>query len=99
MSFPLIRLEGDAFSQGVQHGITLKDRVLHNLELYFYRFENEIKLTRAQTLEMAGKVAGHIESFNPDYAAGMRGTKFSVLTRASLAIQQVARPWPARLDM
>ena len=73
MSFPLIRLSGSAFNQGVQHGTELKDRVLHNLDLYFYRFENEIKLTRAQTLEMAGKVAGHIESFNPDYAAGMRG--------------------------
>ncbi len=73
MTFPLIRLKGDAFHQGVQHGSELKERVLHNLELYFYRFENEIKLTRAQTLEMAGKVAGHIERFNPDYAAGMRG--------------------------
>ena len=73
MTFPLIRLEGDAFNQGVQHGTQLRDRVLHNLDLYFYRFENEIKLTRTQTLEMAGKVAGHIERFNLDYAAGMRG--------------------------
>lgn len=73
MTFPLIRLEGDAFNQGVQHGTQLRDRILHNLDLYFYRFQNEIKLTRTQTLEMAGKVAGHIERFNPDYAAGMRG--------------------------
>jgi len=73
MTFPLIYLNGDAFNQGVQHGTQLRDRVLHNLDLYFYRFQNEIKLTRTQTLEMAGKVAGHIERFNPEYAAGMRG--------------------------
>jgi isopenicillin-N N-acyltransferase like protein len=73
MTFPLIRLEGDAFHQGVQHGTELKERVLHNLKLYFYRFQHEIKLTRTQTLEMASKVAGHIEAFNPEYAAGMRG--------------------------
>ncbi len=73
MTLPLVKVSGTPYKQGVQHGQELKARVLHNLELYFYRFQNEIKLTRAETLEMAARVASHIERFNPDYAAGMRG--------------------------
>jgi isopenicillin-N N-acyltransferase like protein len=73
MTLPLVKLSGTPFQQGVQHGEGLKDRVLHNLELYFYRFQHEVKLSRAQTLEMASRIAGHIEHFNPDYTAGMRG--------------------------
>jgi isopenicillin-N N-acyltransferase like protein len=73
VTLPRVHLSGTPFEQGLQHGHELKARVLHNLELYFYRFEHEVKLSRSQTLEMAARIAGHIERFNPDYTAGMRG--------------------------
>jgi isopenicillin-N N-acyltransferase-like protein len=78
MTLPLIFVRGDAYSQGVQHGEQLRDRVLHNLELYFHRFQYEVKLSRAQTLEMARVIAGNIEHFEPQYAEAMRGIAAAV---------------------
>ena len=48
MTFRLVELFGTPFEQGQQHGEALKDLIEHNLELYFYRFEKEAKLTREQ---------------------------------------------------
>lgn len=73
MTFRLVELSGSAFEQGQQHGEALKDLIEQNLELYFYRFEKEAKLTREQTLSMAAKVARHFEQFSPAYSEGMRG--------------------------
>jgi isopenicillin-N N-acyltransferase like protein len=73
VTLPLIELSGTPFEQGQQHGEALLERIEHNLELYFYRFEKEAKLTRAQTLEMAAKVAQHFEKYSPEYAEGIRG--------------------------
>ncbi len=73
MTFRLVELSGSPLEQGEQHGEALKDLIEHNLELYFYRFEKEAKLSREQTLSMAAKVARHFEKFSPDYSEGMRG--------------------------
>ncbi len=73
VSLPRIHVSGDAYTQGVQHGEQLKARVLHNLDVYFHRFQYEVKLSRAQTLEMAARIAGNIAHFNPQYAEAIRG--------------------------
>jgi isopenicillin-N N-acyltransferase like protein len=73
MPLPLIKLTGDAYSQGVQHGTQLKERIAANLEIYFDRFERETQLTRPEVIAIATQYAAAIEKQNPDYAAGMRG--------------------------
>jgi isopenicillin-N N-acyltransferase like protein len=73
MTFQLVELSGTPFEQGQQHGEALRDLIEHNVELYFYRFEKEAKLSREQTLSMAAKVSRHFEKFSPAYSEGMRG--------------------------
>ncbi len=73
MSFPVVHLSGPAFEQGLQHGHELRERVAHNLRVYFDRFEREVDLPRDAVLAMAREYAGAIEQQNPDYFAGMRG--------------------------
>lgn len=73
MTFRLVELSGTPHEQGQQHGEALRDLIEHNVELYFYRFEKEAKLSREQTLSMAATVARHFEKFSPEYSAGMRG--------------------------
>ncbi len=73
MTFRLVELSGTPFEQGLAHGEALKDLIEHNIELYFYRFEKEAKLTREQTLSMAAKIARHFEKFSPAFSEGMRG--------------------------
>lgn len=73
MTLPLVRLEGTPFEQGVQHGEALREQIGHNLELYFARFERELKLTRAETLTRAEHYAAALAVQSPAYHAGMRG--------------------------
>ena len=73
MTLPLIRLEGEPFAQGVQHGELLRERIGHNLELYFARFARELKLSRAETLSRAERYAAALGAQSPAYHDGMRG--------------------------
>lgn len=41
MTLPVIQLSGVPYSQGVQHGRALRDRIGHNLAVYFDRFWRE----------------------------------------------------------
>ena len=73
MTLPLVRLTGTPYEQGHRHGQALKDRIAHNLSVYFDRFEREIKLPRADVLDRARRYGAAIESQNADYHAGLRG--------------------------
>ena len=73
MTFPLVRLTGTAYEQGFQHGQALQDRIAHNLQVYFDRFERETGLSRPDVLDRARRYAAAIEGQNADYFAGMRG--------------------------
>lgn len=73
MTLPLVHLTGTPFAQGAQHGEALREQIAHNLELYFARFERELKLSRAETLARAGRYAQAISAQSPAYYEGMRG--------------------------
>lgn len=73
MALPLIDLRGEPYAQGLAHGQALRELILHNLAVYFARFERELKLERAEVLARAGRYATAIARQSPAYVAGMRG--------------------------
>lgn len=73
MTLPIVHLTGTAYAQGVQHGQVLKDRIAHNIDVYFMRFERETGLSRAEVLDRARGYARAIKGQNRDYFDGMRG--------------------------
>lgn len=73
MSLPVVYLSGTAHDQGLGHGEALKERVLHNLAVYFDRFEREAKLPRGEVLRRASLYRGVMEERDPEYCAGMQG--------------------------
>ncbi len=73
MALPEIHLTGDAAQQGEMHGRALRERIAHNLALYFHRFEREIFLPRGDVLALADRYAATIAAQNPDYFSQMRG--------------------------
>jgi len=73
MTLPIVHLAGTAYEQGVQHGQALKDRIAHNLDVYFARFERETGLARPEVLDRARRYAKAIAGQNQDYFDGMRG--------------------------
>jgi isopenicillin-N N-acyltransferase-like protein len=73
MTLPLVRLTGLPYAQGAQHGKTLREQIGHNLAVYFARFERELKLTRAETLDRAGRYAEALRAQSPAYYEGIRG--------------------------
>ena len=70
---PLVHLGGTPFEQGVTHGRRLKSEIARNLEVYFERFRDEVRLSRAEVLRRASAYAEAIEAQNADYHATMRG--------------------------
>lgn len=73
MGLPLVRLSGDAFEQGVQHGRALRPHIRHNLALYIDRFQRECRLSVAEVVRRARLYARAVADHNPAYAAGVRG--------------------------
>lgn len=73
MALPLVRLEGAPYAQGLAHGAALREPIAQNLELYFARFERELKLPRAETLGRAERYAAALAAQSPAYHDGMRG--------------------------
>jgi isopenicillin-N N-acyltransferase-like protein len=73
MTLPVVHLAGTPHEQGVAHGHVLRDRIAHNLAIYFERFAREVGLPRTDVLGIAARWADALERQNPDYAAGMRG--------------------------
>ena len=75
MSLPVLRLSGSPYEMGKMHGSVLKDRISHNVHLYYDRFLREIHLDRTAVREVAVRFARLAESSCPDYVAGMRGVE------------------------
>jgi isopenicillin-N N-acyltransferase-like protein len=73
MSLPVVRLSGSPYEQGLRHGRELKDRIAHNLRVYFDRFEQEAKLPRGEVRQRAARFGPAIEAESPAYFAGLRG--------------------------
>ncbi len=73
MNFPLLHLTGGVYNQGVTHGIQLAQAIADNLALYFYRFEQECKLTKDEALLRAAQYLDAIERNHPRYFVGMQG--------------------------
>jgi isopenicillin-N N-acyltransferase-like protein len=69
----VLYLSGTPYEQGLQHGQRLKDRIAHNIQVYFERFESEVGLSHAEVLARAVKYGEAIATQSPDYFAGMRG--------------------------
>lgn len=73
MTFPLIHLSGSPFQQGTEHGRALQQRIAHNLDLYFDRFQREAGLSREEVLQRALRYGPAIAAQNADYYAGVEG--------------------------
>ena len=74
MALPYVQLfDATPHGQGVTHGRELKDRVTHNVGLYFERFAREVGLSKPAVLEIAARYARAIEAQNTDYFAAMQG--------------------------
>jgi len=73
MSLPVLDLGGSPYEQGLQHGRTLRQRIAHNLGVYFERFEREGRLPRGEVLARARQYAPAIASHNAPYFDGLRG--------------------------
>ncbi len=58
---------------GLQHGKQAKDKIHHNLDIYFRRFKNETLLSRDEVLERAAKYLEVIRETNHSYAQSMKG--------------------------
>ncbi len=86
MTFPLLHLSGTAYEQGIQHGQQLQDRIQHNLNTYFARFEMEVRLPKPKVLNIASRYAGAIAGQNRDYFEGMRG----ISDGSGIALEEIA---------
>jgi isopenicillin-N N-acyltransferase like protein len=73
MSLPLLRLRGSPYEQGRQQGEALRERIAHNVALYFARFAGEVRLDRREVLARAERYLAAIEAHSPAYYTGMRG--------------------------
>jgi len=73
MSLPVVSFSGSPYAMGVTHGTVLKDRVVHNVALYYDRFRREIHLDRPAVQAVAARFAAQVERASPDYYAGMQG--------------------------
>ncbi|NJN18493.1 MAG: peptidase C45 [Oscillochloris sp.] len=73
MALPLVRLEGTPYAQGYRHGAVLRERIVHNLAIYFERFAREVNLSRVEVLARAARYAEAIRQRNPDYYQAMEG--------------------------
>ncbi len=73
-SIPILEISGNPYEQGLAHGRLAKAEIDHNLQVYFWRFERESKLSRVEVLRRADLYLKNIEKAAPPYAEGMKGT-------------------------
>ncbi|HEX6292301.1 MAG TPA: C45 family peptidase [Herpetosiphonaceae bacterium] len=73
MSLPILHLHGTPYDQGRQHGAALRDRIEHNLAVYFDRFEHEGRVARPEVLARAQSYRETIADHSRDYFDGLRG--------------------------
>ncbi len=72
VALPLVRLDGDAFDQGRQHGLALRDQIAHNVAIYYDRFRREGQLAPDVVRERAARYSPLLQTF-PDYWAAICG--------------------------
>lgn len=72
MGLPVVELDGDAFEQGRQHGLALRDEIAHNLSVYYDRFEREALLQPGEVRERAEHFVPILQAY-PEYWEAMRG--------------------------
>ncbi|MBO1437379.1 C45 family peptidase [Meiothermus sp. CFH 77666] len=70
---PYLQLSGSPYDQGLKQGAALADRIAHNLEVYFHRFEVECKLSPNQARERGARYLEAIRQQSPAYAEGIEG--------------------------
>jgi isopenicillin-N N-acyltransferase-like protein len=70
---PVIDLAGSPKDIGRAHGEALRDRIGHNLAVYFDRFEGEGDLTRVDALARAEAYWTAIRDQSPSYASNLLG--------------------------
>ncbi len=70
---PHVYLTGSPRQQGRQHGQAARDRVHHNLALYFERFRREGQLDREEVLTRARHYWPVIQAADPAYASALEG--------------------------
>lgn len=73
MTLPILHLSGTPYEQGLQHGAALRDRIAHNVAVYFQRFQREGRLSRDEALAMAARYGEAIATQSPAYFAGVQG--------------------------
>src|SRR5262249_55541937 len=73
MSLPVLRLSGTPYEMGVTHGKVLQDRIAHNVNLYYDRFQREIHLDKTAVHEVAARFTELAKKASPDYFAGLQG--------------------------
>lgn len=72
VTLPVVYLDGEAIDQGRQHGLSLRDQIAHNLEVYFDRFQTEARLSPAEVRERAAQYLPLLREY-ADYFASMEG--------------------------
>lgn len=73
MSLPIVELSGAPYEQGIQQADALKERILHNVEVYFDRFRREGRLSDDQIMDRARQYQAAMENQSEPYMAMIRG--------------------------
>jgi isopenicillin-N N-acyltransferase like protein len=73
MTLPFLQVTGSPYEQGLVQGMALRDRVLHNRDVYFDRFLQEGGVARDEVLRRAALYREVIAAQNPAYLEGMQG--------------------------
>lgn len=73
MTLPILHLSGTPYEQGVEHGRRLRNRIAHNLAVYFDRFEREVKLPRMEVVWRARQYRDVLGEQNADYFNALLG--------------------------
>jgi isopenicillin-N N-acyltransferase-like protein len=88
---PIVKLEGSPRAQGLAHGEQLKQRIQHNIEIYFERFQSEGKVTEDDVLNRAQLYWDAIQKQNPAYAENLigvsEGSGFEILRLAAINVR------------
>jgi len=71
--FPLIRVEGDPYSCGVQHGERARELVRRNVEYYVDLWSRNLGPSRERIAERGAEILKAIGEFSPDLLEELRG--------------------------
>jgi isopenicillin-N N-acyltransferase-like protein len=88
---PVLTLEGSPYERGLTHGREARERIAHNIRVYFERFRREGKLALKETRRRAEAYREAIQAQNAQYAEEMRGvaegSRFEIWEIAALNVR------------